>query len=239
MTKMKELFIKLKNNILEGVFPSDYTCILCDKEIPDGDICPSCKKQDIFNTGNRCKVCDMVIKEGNVICDHCKSHPKSFEKAYCALKYNDATKSSILKFKNDSAKYLAPKFAKLMFDCLQKENVDFDIILPVPSHEKSVKKRGYNPALLLAEELGKLTEKPVYEVLTKNVQTQNQKFLNFQQRQTNLENSITLSDLKVIKGKRVLIVDDILTTGATVNACAKLLGKAKSVLVCTLARRNI
>lgn len=239
MWKLKEFFLKLKNNIIEGVFPSNYTCIFCDQDLPAGIICKDCEKQDIYNKGNRCKVCDMVIKEGNIICDHCKSHPKSFEKAYCAVKYNQHTKNAILKFKNDNAKYLAPKFAKLIFDNLTKENADFDIIVPVPSHEKSVKKRGYNPALVLAEQLSKICGKPVCDVLIKTVQTQNQKSLNFQQRQTNLENSITLSDKKAIKGKKVLIVDDILTTGATLNACAKLMTKAEKVIVCAFARRNI
>ena len=239
MNKIKQFFLKLKHRIGEGVFPSNYTCIFCDQDIPTGDICKSCEGKDIFNVGNRCIVCDMVIKEGNIICDHCKSHPKSFEKAYCVVKYNDHTRNAILKFKNDNARYLAPKFAKLMHNCLKENNADFDIIVPVPSHIKSVKKRGYNPAMLLAEEIGKLSEKPVCDVLIKTVQTQNQKALNFQQRQTNLENSITLSDKKIIKGKKVLIIDDILTTGATLNACAKLMIKAEKVIACAFARRNI
>ena len=239
MSKVKNFLFKLKNSIKEGVFPSDYTCILCDQELPEGDICEGCKKKDIFNTGNRCTVCDMVIKEGNKICDHCKSHPKFFEQAYCAIKYNDQTKNAILKFKNDNAKYLAPKFAKLMFDCLEKEGADYDIIVPVPSHSKSIRKRGYNPAFILAQKLSKIANKPLCDILIKTVQTQNQKFLNFQQRQTNLENSITLSDKSIIKGKKVLIVDDILTTGATLNACSKLMIKAEKVIVCALARRNI
>lgn len=239
MSKIKEFFLKLKNRMVEGVFPSNYTCIFCDQDLPDGDICKNCEKKDIFNVGNKCKICDTVIKEGNLICDHCKSHPKDFEKAYCAVKYNDHTRNSILKFKNDNARYLAPKFAKIMLDNLIKENADFDIIVPVPSHTKSIKKRGYNPAKLLADEIGKLSNKPVCDVLVKTVHTKNQKYLNFQQRQTNLENSITLLDKKAVKGKKVLIVDDILTTGATMNACAKLMIKAEKVIVSAFARRNI
>lgn len=239
MSKIKQFCLKLKNRIIEGVFPSDYTCIFCDQDLPEGNICKNCAKQDIFNTGNRCTVCDMVIKEGNIICDHCKSHPKSFAKAYCAIKYNDHTQKALLKFKNDNAKYLAPKFARLMYDRLVQDSAHFDIIIPVPSHIKSIRKRGYNPAFILAGEISKISGKPVSDILIKTVQTQHQKYLNFQQRQTNLENSITLSDKKLIRGKKVLIVDDILTTGATLNACAKLMVKAEKVIVCAFARRNI
>ena len=237
--KFKETLSKLKNNILDIVFPDGITCILCGRDIPQGDICDKCQKKDIFNNANRCQVCDTPIKEGNIICDHCKSNKRAFKSVSTPLLYEGEVRSALLKFKSDSAKYLAAPFAKLIFERVQKDNIDFDVIVPVPSHIKTIRKRGYNPARVLAEELALLSGKPVCDILVKTVLTKNQKFLDFKERQTNLENSITLTDSAQIKGKKVLLVDDIITTAATINACAILMHKATAIHACALARRAI
>ena len=229
---------KFKDKVLDLIFPNDIKCIFCDRDIPEGDICQSCE-QVIFNLGSRCEKCDTPIKDGNVVCDHCKREKRAFVKAICPLVYKDDVRSAILKFKDDSAKYLAKPFAKIIFDRPEKENIQFDIIVPIPSHPKTIKRRGYNPALLIAQELGALTNKPVEDILVKTVITKTQKLLNYQDRQTNLENSLTLSNNKLVKNKNVLIVDDIITTCATINACAALMHKANSVYACAVARRAI
>ena len=117
--------------------------------------------------------------------------------------------------------------------------IEFDVIVPVPSHKKKVKQRGYNPALALADELSKISGKPVADVLYKTRKTQNQKFLDYAQRQENLENSIILLNKSIIKDKKVLIIDDIITTGATIEACSKLLINAKTIYGCGIARRAL
>lgn len=236
---IRNLLTKLKNGVLDAVFPNGFCCIFCGVDIPEGDVCTACQKLDIFNTSNRCTICDTPIKDGNIICDHCKTNKRAFHKAYCPLLYEGNVRSSILKLKSDGAKYLAAPFARLIYNRLQEEKVDFDIIVPVPSHSKTIKKRGYNPTKVLADELSKLCGKQVCDVLVKTTLTKNQKFLNFSERQTNLENTLTLADSKAIKGKVVLLVDDIITTGATINACAALLHKANKVYACAVARRSI
>ena len=236
--KFKNQMIKFKDKVLDLIFPNDIKCIFCDRDIPKGDYCQHCS-ESIFNLGTRCEKCDTPIKDGNVICDHCKREKRAFEKAVCPLRYDGDVRRAILKLKDDSAKYLAKPFAKLMFERLEKDNIEFDIIVPVPSHPKTIKRRGYNPALLLAKELALLSGKPVEDVLVKTVLTKNQKLLDYQSRQTNLENSLTISDPKTIKHKTVLIIDDIITTCATIEACASLMHKAKRVYACALARRAI
>lgn len=93
--------------------------------------------------------------------------------------------------------------------------------------------------MLIAEQLGKITNKPIKEVLCKNVLTKNQKLLNYQQRQENLKDSIILTDVNAIKGKRILLVDDVVTTGATLEVCASLLVGAKEIYACAVARNQI
>jgi len=237
--KTKEKFKNFINKTLDIVFPDNISCIFCGKDVIDGDICPSCKEKFVFNSGNRCVFCDCQIKEGNIVCDHCKTAQPLFKKCFCPFVYNEDTRSSILKLKSDSAKYLAKYFAKHIYDRLIADGLVYDIIVPVPSHKKTIKKRGYNPAQALAEQLSKLSGKPMQNLLIKTALTKNQKFLNFKDRQNNLENSITITDVNSVKNKIVLIVDDIITTGETINACAKLMHKSKEIYACAIARRNI
>lgn len=247
----KQMMIKLKNVFLDTLFPNDIKCILCGRDLDnDYPICLECLKEDIFNDGNRCVYCDTRILEGNIVCDHCKDKTKGkksktlarkryFAKCFCPLNYQDKVRSTILKLKSDGAKYLAPPFAKLIYQRLLDEKIEFDIIAPVPSHPKTIKKRGYNPAALIAEELGKLCNKPVKELLIKNVVTSNQKYLDYAARQENLKDSMTVKEGVNFKNKTILLVDDVITTCATINTCAALLTNAKKVYACAIARNQL
>ena len=233
----KEKLQIFKEKCLNMVFPDDFTCIFCDCEISSGHICSDCLNKNIFNEGNRCEICDTPIKEGNKICDHCKKSKRYYQKCISPFIYDGNVRKSVIKFKSDGAKYLGKIFAKFIYEKLVVENIDFDVIVPVPSHKKTIKERGYNPAKVLADELSKLSGKPVADALYKTFQTQKQKLLNFEERQSNLENSITLLDKSALLNKNVLIVDDIITTSATINTCAKLMIKAKNIYACSIARR--
>lgn len=229
----------LKDKFLDWLYPPKIKCIFCDNELPDENpICPVCLKEDYFNTGNRCKICDLRIKEDNIVCDNCQSYKPKFVKAVCPFIYKDNVRTSIIKFKSDGAKYLAQPFAKFMYERLLEENIVFDLIVPVPSHKDSIRARGYNQATLLAKEISLLSGKPYEEVLVKNVKTKPQKSLNFKERHENLANSMTIIDKKLVKNKVVLLVDDILTTGATLNYCSELLTNAKEIYVVTIARNE-
>ncbi len=237
--KIKESLKVIKNKILDIIFPNNTTCIFCDSELSSGYICDNCYKDKLFNEGNRCQVCDTPIKEGNIICDHCKKNKRSYQQCFCPLNYEGKVRKSLLKFKSDGAKYLAKPFAELISEKLAIEEVDYDIIVPVPSHKKTIKKRGYNPARVLADELSKITGKPVADILFKTFDSPKQKLLNFEERQNNLENSITLLDKSAILNKKVLVIDDIITTSATIDMCAKLMNKAKKIYGCAVARRAL
>ena len=239
--KFKDFLKKTKDKILDVIFPNDIKCVLCDRDIPDANqpICEHCLRENIFNEGNRCVKCDTPIKDGNIVCDNCQSNKRAFEKCFCPFIYDGKVRKSILKFKDDKAKYLAKPFAKYIYDRLLKENVEFDMIIPVPSHKKTIKKRGYNPARALADELAILTNKPVCDVLLKNVLSKKQKNLNFYDRQNNLKNTMILADNKSIKNKNILLVDDVITTCATVEVCSELLHKANKIYACSIARTKL
>ncbi len=236
--EIKNFIRKTKDVILETLFPSNIKCIFCGRDIPSDFICKDCLKEEIFNEGNRCQKCDTPIKEGNIICDHCKKAKRHFDRIYCPFIYDGKVRKALLKFKSDGAKYLAHAFATFIAQRLEVDEVEFDLIVPVPSHKDTIKQRGYNPARVLADELGKILNKPVADILYKVRKTKNQKFLNYEDRQNNLENTMILLDNSIIKNKNILIIDDIVTTGATIEACANLMiGKAKSISATAFARR--
>lgn len=239
--KFKEGILKVKNAILDALFPDDIKCIFCSRDIPSGYICSHCDQEEIYNNKNRCVVCDVPLKEGNIICDHCKDKKQArhFKNLYCPFLYDGYVRKSILSFKSDGAKYLAHPFAYFIAEKLELAQVEFDLIVPVPSHKDNVKKRGYNPAYVLAQEISKIMNKPIEDILYKTRRTANQKYLDYTQRQTNLENSMVLLNKSIVNNKNILIVDDIITTGATIEACAKLMPKAKSIYGCAIARRGI
>ena len=234
---------KFFNKILNLIFPEKLKCMLCGEDVKDFDndpICDDCKREEIFNNSQiRCKICDQPFYgEGNY-CENCKTHQKSFDKATSPFIYTGKIRSAILKFKSNNARYLAYPMAKLMAKRLENENMlDFDLIIPVPMSEKSFKKRGYNQALLLANELGKILNKPVIDdLLLKVKETKHQKDLNFLSRQENLSSAFELRDKQEIKGKSILIVDDILTTCATVNSCSNTMSKyVQKIYIVTFAR---
>ncbi len=233
-------FKKIKDKVLDIVFPDDLRCLLCGGELDGQEVfCSRCLDIDIFNEGTRCMYCDAMIKDDNTVCDFCRDNHHLFEKCFCPLNYNGIVRKTVLRLKEDNAKYLAKGFAKLIYDRLADENLKIDFIVPVPSHISMIKKRGYNPALLIANELSSLMNVPVCEALVKNAKTPNQKFLNYKERFANISSTIQLVDSKTIKDKNILIVDDVITTCATVDACANLMKKAKHIYACAVARTNL
>lgn len=237
------MFKKIWNWLLELFFPSNLKCIFCGRDIPDPKVCycEDCAETLKFNVGQRCKVCDDLVSADSEVCENCKSHHKSFEKAVAPLVYQDAVRGVVLKLKNSNARYLAEPMARMMFERLQKENFDFDLLVPIPLSPKSLSKRKFNQAKLLADELGKLCNKPVDSTsLVKRKQTRHQKELGFLDRQKNLEGAFKIEDRAKILNKNILLVDDVMTTGATANECAKVLKKyANHVFVVTFARNRL
>ncbi len=141
-----------------------------------------------------------------------------------------------LKFNN--AQYLAEDFSKDLCKLYKTEKYSCDIVIPVPMTQARLKSRGYNQAGLLANGLSKLINLPYDENnLLKIKDTKSQVGLDFSERKNNLIDAFKTKDKKFFKGKRVLLVDDIFTTGATIECCARALkkGGASQVFVITVA----
>ena len=219
-------------------------CIFCHRDISDASIVPYCDDCYVnapFNRGKKCKICDQPTNDDSDVCDFCKRQHKAFDRAVAPMEYVDPVRSVVLKFKNNNAKYLAQPIGRMMSDCVIDANFDFDVILPVPASPKALKRRGYNQSLLLAEQISKNLQKPCMDkAFAKILNTKYQKQLSFSKRQKNLQGAFKVLDKKAIFGKTILLVDDVITTCATINECAKELKKyARRVYVVGFARTYI
>lgn len=237
MKEIKEFLDK----IFEVIYPSDITCFLCDKELKDKNVlCEECKNK-VEWTEKICLKCGSPCRTLADYCLNCQNHKRTFKIARAPLIYSGDVALSIQHFKYNNKRYLARPYAKLMaeeFNKMQKNGMKIDLIVPVPLFKLRQKKRKYNQAELIANELSKIVNIPIsiYNLQRiKNTETQTN--LSFKDRQKNLDKAFTVQDKKEFKDKNILLIDDVLTTGSTADHCATILKKAnaKDIYVLTLA----
>jgi ComF family protein len=235
---MKKLFLHALNIILPP------RCILCKKEIKEHPgVCSDCFKNIKFITEPICKSCgypyeiDMELKK-DFKCPNCISQKYKFDLARSAIVYNDFSKSLVLPFKHNDRTYFAGVFARWLKTSDKDIFKDIDYIIPIPIHKFRLIKRGYNQSSILAKYLSKLVKIPVlYNAVIRTKNTKYQGGMQLRARKENVKAAFKTKS-KEIKGKNILLIDDVFTTGATVNECAKILKKsgAEKVHVLTLMR---
>lgn len=225
---------------LDLIFPSEVKCIFCGGETKDYGICEECYATLPFISGDTCHHCGgRIIGQGNS-CIECKNKKFYIDHGYAILDYAGDISQKIASFKEKGSKYIGYAFAHLIEEKYNEMNEDVDIIVPVPIGEKRLKERGYNQSEVLCTELipsGKVK----VDILLRPKDTLHQTGLDRKHRETNLKGAFKISDKKLVKDKCILIVDDIYTTGSTINECAKALKEAgaKRVIGLTLCRTPV
>ena len=204
------------------------------------NVCGFCNKID---KNSLCKNCELIIQKYEINCikNYKNDKKKYFDYLYCALKYENIIRENIIKYKFYDMPYLYKTFSKIIIK--NKKIYEFlklyDIIISVPIHKQKKCIRAYNQSELIAKQIAK-EMKINYgkNILIKIKNTKLQSTLNKTERKTNIKNAFYLKDNKNIKGKKVILVDDIYTTGSTVNECSKVLKKAgaKEICVITIAK---
>ncbi len=200
----------------------------CGELLDKGDYgaCYGCRQKITYPIEPICLKCGKDIEEEELeFCRDCQENTRTFIKGFPAMRYKEPVTRAVAAFKYSNKKAYGKYFAKEIIKRHGKaiSDIGADVIVPVPIHKAKLRKRGYNQAEVLARELGKLIGIPTdTNLIRREKNTLPQKELNNLERENNLKNAFFSTD-KIVQYKCALIVDDIYTTGATVEACTKVL----------------
>lgn len=203
----------------------------------------------------KCPFCRAILrKDETALCGACRrslpwtqgaARIQSFrhlDKCVSPLYYEEDVRRSLLRYKFGGISVYAPKYAELMLDALAQSEISFDLISWAPLGRKRLRRRGYDQARLLAEALEARLGKPCPQLLVKTLDNPPQSGTSSaKQRRSNVSGVYRVTDPTLVRGESVLLVDDIVTTGATLSECARVLKSAgaRSVSAITLARSRI
>ncbi len=227
--------------IYDLIFPKRCrSCGVLIKSCEDGYICDLCFEKFIFLKEPHCPVCGlMFLKTGGDShkCGECRSKPPYFSRARSVVRYSDDIGKLIHQFKFNGDLSLLATFAILAEKSLAKSSYRADYIVPVPLHGARIKERGFNQSALLAKVFFKAERHKICHLLERIKNSTPRIKLDGVERRQNLRNCFRLVAGSAVKDKVIYIVDDVYTTGTTVNECAKVLVKAgaRRVEVFTLA----
>jgi ComF family protein len=224
----------LKGAALDFLFPrfcvgcgkaGDYVCPACQVSLPriEMPVCPKCGKPQITE----------------VLCPVCFGWESDIDAIRSPFCFEGVIRKAVHEFKYRNLRAISGQLALFLSDYLRENSICCDVIVPVPLHPKRLRERGYNQSLLLANELGKLTALPVNDNCLARIiyNVPQTKTGSVEERRQNVIGIFSCVNEDLLE-KKVLLVDDVTTSGATLNACASVLktGGAMSVWGLTLAR---
>lgn len=219
-------------NLLEMVYPSGIYCISCgapmDSRFPYS-LCYGCVRKLKWTITEACVKCGRPLKREKINgqCEDCSAGKHFFDKGISCVMYGDREKHIIYDFKYGKKAYYGEKLGEIMAEKVASEpSLRWDMVIPVPMYKEKEKDRGYNQAALLgrymAEHLGTAFIK---NALIRIVDTPPMSSLSIEERERNVRNVFIVNNkyVNMIKGKSILLVDDIFTTGNTMDECARVL----------------
>ena len=233
--------------VLDAVLP--LRCLGCGVEIAaPGALCPACWARLVFLGPPQCRHCglpfahEVAIGAGSdPVCAACLAHPPHWDRARAVFLYDDASRKLILAFKHGDQTHATPAFGRMLARAAAPLLPDADLVVPVPLRRRRLLSRRYNQAALLALALGRETGRPVApDLLVRRRATPSQGTRDRGARRRNVAGAFALRPGRgaMVDGRRILLVDDVLTTGATIEECARVLKRAGAagIDVVTLAR---
>ena len=227
--------------VVDGILPP--RCLACGAIVDEPDaLCGSCWTAMSFFAPPWCAVCGLPFPHpmgDNAVCADCARDRPSWDRARAVLRYDKHSRRLVLALKHGDHTHLARALGGWMRRAGAKVLDGADLIIPVPLHWTRLFARRYNQAGLLAQAIRAAGGPPVApDWLLRRRRTPSQGRLGATARARNVRGAFALRPGRSIRGKRVVIIDDVLTTGATVEECARVLrrGGAEFVGVLTLAR---
>jgi ComF family protein len=243
---MMPLLTTALRRLLHAVLP--MSCAMCKTPLDDDPVlffCRTCWSTVRPIAGPACPHCGLpfasdvtLTHSPDHLCQPCRERPPAFTRAWAGYFYEPPLQDAIHLFKYRGKVALAGTLGALFRESW-KDRPEADLLMPVPLHPSRLRSREYNQALLLADELNRALRLPLsYDNLVRVRATPPQTELTRTERLTNLRRCFAVQRPDAVAGKRILLIDDVMTTGATVSECAKVLRKAGAaeVYIGVLAR---
>lgn len=238
---LSRVLVRGRRALLDFLLPP--VCIACDAPVDEpGRLCPSCWPQVSFIAAPRCDRCGLPFElpvAMGAICGACIAAPPRFTTARCAARYGGPVRDLILRFKHGDRLDLAPALARWLVqagdDCL----TGADALVPVPLHWRRRLVRRFNQSAELARGVSRLSGVPMMpDALVRARATPTQGRLGRLARLRNVARAFKVRHPDVVAGRHLVLIDDVMTTGATIDACARALlaAGASRVDVLTVAR---
>ena len=236
----------LFTRLLDALFPKKIKCILCGDEL-NGDainnVCAHCHKHAPFISGHTCVRCDMPLNADDYsnVCFNCKQHDYHFTAMRAVFAYKGGVRSCVYRLKYKHQAFLAEYLSKFMVNKYATFDWKIDAVIAIPLHPKRLKSRGYNQSMLLAQPFCEQLHLPLLDVMTRVKDTPSQTRFGSRDRTKNMKDCFDITDKSAIKDKTILLIDDVYTTGTTIEEAARLLlsAGAKEVYALTLAHAVI
>lgn len=236
---------ELLNDVCDIIFPPQ--CLACAEIInqPTKQLfCSDCLEKINFITDNFCPICGMPFllnSAGSHVCGSCLENKPYYCQARAVAAFETVIMDAIHKFKYGRNISIGHALGSFMADFAfpDFDFSEYSLLIPVPLHIKRLRERGFNQSLLLARQIGKKYKLPVdFSLLKRCKFTLTQTGLNKAEREKNVKGALTVADEKKVNGQNIILIDDVFTTGATINECAKVLLKAgaQKTAVLTLSR---
>ncbi|MCJ0971914.1 ComF family protein [Pseudomonas sp. PS1] len=211
-------------------------CLLCDERCEaDQSLCAACEAELPW-LGGRCSVCALPLPASGVVCGNCQKRPPSFDHVAVPWRFAFPVDTLISRFKHQSrwplGRLLAEQLARHLQHGFDEGLPRPDILLPVPLARRRLRQRGFNQAQMLADWLSRALRIPVDGKRLQRIQdTPSQQGLDAASRRRNLRQAFALAGGDNLADRHVAIIDDVLTTGATAEALARLLKRAGAARV--------
>lgn len=221
-------------------FFSPPQCIFCNDSLDIRtiyNVCGKCAFELPYNNDKCCKICGtpLDITYGDLYCGVCKNTKRAFAQNVSRFLYRDKVADALRYMKFGKGQlWIADTFGKLLAQTVEYEygDIEFDVVLYVPVSKKRLNERGFNQSEIIAEAVCRSLNLHKGEgILIKPFDTPKQSGLKFKDRKENVKNAFVVENSELIIDKTLLLIDDICTTGSTLNECSKTLKKAGALSV--------
>lgn len=232
--------------LINAILPPQ--CLACDALVAtSGSLCSECWADAKFITAPHCSICGVPYSfdpGSDAVCGACIRARPQYDRARAVLRYDDLGRRLVVAFKYGDRTHSAPTFGRWLARAGAGLIADADLVAPVPLHRLRLMRRRFNQSAMMAQAICRsATDQDlqfVPDLLLRHRHTPSQAGLNAAQRRRNVRNAFAVNSRRTsqIEGRRILLVDDVFTTGATVSECSRVLtgAGASAVDILTLAR---